>query len=221
MRKNPLINEQYYHVLNRSIAKYQIFNNTEDYSRIIELIDLYRFAEFPCKYSKFLSFCPTHRRAIIDNLTKKSDQLVDIIAYCIMPTHIHLILKQLKDNGITKYMSKILDSYSRYFNIHHDRKGPLWESHFNSILVGSDEQMLHLTRYIHLNAVSAGLVKKPQQWHFSSYNEYLGKTRHRLCRFDEIMDIDPEKYRKFVLDRISYQKELSRIKHLLLENYAG
>lgn len=221
MRKNPLVNGQYYHVLNRSIAKYEIFNNAEDYSRMIELLNLYRFSELPCKYSKFSRLTLPYQKAIINNLSKNSNTLVEIVAYCIMPTHIHLILKQLTDGGISKYMAKVLDSYSRYFNIKHGRKGPLWEGHFDSILVDTDEQMLHLTRYIHLNPVSAGLINRPEDWKFSSYHEYLKKTKNNLCYFDEIMDIKPQAYRKFVNDRISYQKELSKIKYFLLENYTG
>jgi putative transposase len=79
-----------------------------------------------------------------------------------MPTHIHLVLRQLKDGGISKFMSNILNSYSRYFNIKHNRKGPLWEGRFRKVLVGSDEQLLHLTRYVHLNPVTACLVDKPK-----------------------------------------------------------
>ncbi len=78
-----------------------------------------------------------------------------------MPTHIHLILKQLKEDGISAYMSKILNSYTCYFNRRTKRKGPLWESRFKRVEVTSDEQLLHLTRYIHLNPVTAHIVEEP------------------------------------------------------------
>ena len=218
MRKNPLVNDQYYHIVTRSIAKFKFFNNDEDYFRIIELLNFYRFAELPCKYSKFTLLSPPHQKAIFADLDKSGEQIVAIVAYCIMPTHIHLILKQLVNNGISKYMRTLLDSYSKYFNIKHDRKGPLYECRFKNVLIESDEQMLHVSRYVHLNAVTAGLVKKPQDWKFSSYQEYIGK-KSGFCQFDDVMDIKPKEYRKFVCDHIAYQKELSRIKHLLIDNY--
>lgn len=147
------------------------------------------------------------------------DKLVDIIAYCIMPTHFHLILKQLKDKGISTFISLISNSYTRYFNIKHKRKGPLWEKEFQNVLVSTDEQLLHLTRYVHLNPVTAFLVDKPQDWPFSSYKEFLGEVKEddKICSFENILDITPKEYKTFVDDRISYQRELGKIRHLLLE----
>jgi putative transposase len=136
-----------------------------------------------------------------------------------MPTHIHFILKQLKKNGISAFMRLILDSYTRYFNIKHQRKGPLWQSRFKNVLVESDEQMYHLTRYIHLNPVTAGLVEKPEQWMPSSYLEYIqqGNKKQRTCRFEDILTIQPLEYKDFVENRVNYQKELALIKHLVLD----
>ncbi len=135
-----------------------------------------------------------------------------------MPTHFHLILKQLQNNGISDYMRKILESYSSYFNMKHKRKGPLWESKFYNILVKDDEQLLHLTRYIHLNPVTAKLVDKPKDWEFSSYKEFYSRENnfYRICQFNNILEINPLSYRKFVNDRISYQRELAKIKRLLI-----
>ena len=221
MRKNPLVNNEYYHIFNRSIAGYTIFNNDIDYDRMLEMLNFYRFIELPCSYSKFTALTEVHQKAILRDLQKSGRPLVEIVAYCLMLTHFHLILKQLEDGGIVKFMTKILDSYSKYFNVAHNRKGPLWEGRFRSVLIDSDEYMIHLTRYIHLNAVSADLVEKPEKWPYSSYEEYLGKSSKPLCRFNQIMEIEPKIYKKFVLDRAGYQRELSKIKHLLFEDYAG
>ncbi len=135
-----------------------------------------------------------------------------------MPTHIHLILKQLKQNGISKMLGDTLNSYSRYFNTRHQRKGPLWESRFHNVLIKTDEQLLHLTRYLHLNPVSASLCDNPKDWPYSSYHEYLRlKREFPICQFDELLDIQPEKYQQFVQERAGYQRVLSKIKELLLE----
>lgn len=222
IRKDPLVNEQYYHIINRSIAQYKVFNDRQDYLRIIELIDLCSFTEFLYKYSDFLELTNQFRIQFISRLKTQSPKFVEIIAYCIMPTHIHLLLKQNKENGISKYMAKVLNSYSRYFNIRHQRIGPLWEGKFKNILVKDDEQMLHLTRYLHLNPVSAGLVKKPEDWEFSSYHEYVdNREGATICDFETIINTTPKQYKKFVHDRINYQKQLSLIKKLLIDDYNG
>lgn len=220
-RKYPLVNGQYYHIFSRSIAKYIVFNNQNDYGRFIELANLYRYIDFNYKYSNFANLKIKMRKNVINELDKNR-KLVEIVAYCIMPTHIHLLLKQIVENGISKYMAKILNSYTRYFNLKHQRKGPLWEGHFNNILVNSDEQLLHLSRYIHLNSTSAGLVEKPDNWAFSSYLEYIKPhSTKRLCNYDDLFDLNPTQYRKFVNDQKSYQRELSIIKSVMIDNYAG
>lgn len=221
MRKNLLVNSEYYHIFNRSIAKFVIFNSDVDYLRFIELMKFYRYNNPPCRFSDFKALEISHQKSIMQNLEESGELLVEIVAYCLMPTHFHLILKQISNHGITKFMRKVSDSYSKNFNLAHGRKGPLWESHFNSVLVSKDEQMLHLTRYLHLNPTTANLVKKPNLWKYSSYLEYLDKTDDNLCNFRDIIYLPVEKYKNFVLDQISYQKELGKIKNLLIDNYSG
>jgi putative transposase len=165
MRKEALVTGQVYHIFSKSIAGFKIFNNEEDYSRYILSMRYYM------RERTGVSFC----NALKEPEVKKGgvDILVQIIAYSTMPTHIHFALKQLKDKGITTFMRRFLDSYTRYFNIKHNRKGPLWEGKFKNVLVSSDEQLLHLSRYIHLNPVAALLVDKPEEWGASSYKADL------------------------------------------------
>ena len=222
-RKDLLVNDNYYHIFSRSIAKYIVFNATEEYSRMIEILKLYRYIDFNYKYSRFANMGSIQQNAILNDLKKNSPVFVEIIAYCIMPTHIHLILKQVADHGISIYIAKVLNSYSRYFNLKHKRVGPLWTGRFKSVLVSSDEQLLHLTRYIHLNPTSAGVVESPKDWQFSSYLEYIDPDdeKETICSYDNIFDFTPKEYAKFVDDRKSYQQELARIKSLLIDNYTG
>jgi putative transposase len=134
-----------------------------------------------------------------------------------MPTHLHLILKQLKHNGISIFMNNILNSYTRYFNTKHKRKGPLWEARFKNILIEKDEYLLHLTRYIHLNPVTASLINKPEDWLASSYREYIEKNAEKICQYDDVLKTEPISYKQFVDDRISYQRELAKIKQYLFD----
>lgn len=221
IRKVPLVNDEYYHIYSRSIAKYVIFNNDEEYYRLFELLRLCRFEDFNYRFSRFLELKPQIRKTIIYEIEKSSDKIVEIVAFCIMPTHLHLILKQKKDDGITKFMAKVLNSYSKFFNIKHGRKGPLWEANFKNIQVVTDEQLLHLSRYIHLNPTSAGLVKNPQDWEFSSFHEFIGKSRQEICDYRDVIGLSIEDYKKFVISHANDQKQLAIIKGLMIENYSG
>ena len=119
-------------------------------------------------------------------------------------------------------MSNTLNSFTRYFNISHQRKGPLWESEFKNVIVDTDEQLLHLSRYIHLNPVSAGLVTSPRDWKYSSFGQYISDPAAELnCNLKGVLDINPSDYAKFVNGRAAYQRSLSLIKSLLIENYSG
>ena len=180
----------------------------------------YQRKNLPQKFSDFIeNLSDQELREKLKGLIEEKDKLVDIVAYSLMPTHIHFILKQLDDAGISRFMSNLLNSYTRYFNLTHGRKGPLWQGRFMSILVERDSQLLHLTRYVHLNPTTAGIVNRPEDWSYSSYREYL-KTippEEQMCAYADLIDLSPQDYRKFVEDRISYQKELAVIKHLTLE----
>jgi putative transposase len=217
MRKEPLTPGQIYHIFTRSIANFQIFNDEREFSRMLNVVCYYQREKPEIKFSKFIKL---EQDSQLDKKEYFSDKekLVEIIAYCFMPTHLHLILKQTKDDGISIFMSNILNSYTRYFNTKHKRKGPLWEARFKSVLVESDEYLIHLTRYIHLNPTTAILSDKPENWKFSSYQEYLSTAyENKICKYDDVIDITPHSYRNFVEDRISYQQELAKIKDLLLE----
>jgi len=217
MRKYPLIDGKVYHTFTKSIAGFEIFRNESDYQRISSVLNYYKAENPPVRFSIFSDI--KNKESFYQRHFDSQDDLVEIIAYCFMPTHIHLILRQLKKDGISIFMSRVLNSYTRYFNLKNKRKGPLWESRFKNVEVGTDEQLLHLTRYIHLNPVTANLVEDPQDWNFSSYNEYLGEKQFKesICNYSRLLDIVPEDYKKFVSSRKDYQRELAELKELFLE----
>jgi putative transposase len=114
-------------------------------------------------------------------------------------------------------MDRILGSHTRYFNIANDRKGPLWEGKFKNVMVDKDEYLYHLTRYIHLNPVTAHLVEKPEDWIATSYNEYISKDKKGICSFEDVLDITPNLYRDFVEERIEFQRNLAKIKRFMMD----
>lgn len=221
MRKDLLAVGQVYHVFSRSIAKFVIFNNDDEFLRMKQLAKYYQIKN-EIKFSNFLELQGVQKEGFnnfFNLISTDKEKLVQIIAYCLMPTHIHLVLKQLQENGISDYMKNVLNSYTRFFNSKHKRKGPLWEGRFKNVSVDKDEQLLHLTRYIHLNPVTAQLINMPEKWEYSSYKEYLSETidSNSICSFKNVLEIKPPLYKNFVNNQIAYQKELSKIKKLVID----
>lgn len=215
MRKEPLINNCLYHIFTKSIAGYKIFRSPEDYSRMMDMMKFYSRDNPPLRFSLYKKI--KRKEDSQENILGNKENIVQIIAYCLMPTHLHLILAQIKDKGISIYMKNLLDSYTRYFNIKNGRKGPLWQGRFRSVLINEDEQLLHLTRYIHLNPKSDELVEKVEDWPYSSYHEFLGLKEEIICNYSPYLNINSTSYKLFVEERMDYQARLAKINHLLLE----
>ena len=95
----------------------------------------------------------------------------------------------------------------------------MWESRFKSVVVTTDEQLLHLTRYVHLNPTTANLVNEPHDWNFSSYREFIDEIQveEKVCNYSKSLNIDTEEYKEFVSSRIDIQQELARMKELCLD----
>jgi len=217
-RREVLAKGEFYHICSKSIAGYVIFNHDLEFSRMLSLIRYYQLGEVKVRFSDFIGDAEESFEEKFQTYSRGKEKRVRMIAYSLMPTHIHLLLQQLEPGGINRYMANVLNGYARYFNLKHKRRGPLWEARFKSILVKIDSQLLHLTRYIHLNPTTAHLANSPEEWQYSSYREYIAMPMTRkLCDYQNLIDLHPEDYQKFVEDRISYQQELAEIKHLILE----
>ena len=199
-------------MFNKSIAGYHIFNSDRESSRMIDILRYYRRENHVISFSAFMDLSDKIGGTGAYNANEQErKKLVEIIAYCIMPTHFHIILRQMSDKGISMYMNNVQNSYTRYFNIKNKRKGPLWESRFKSVLVETDEQLLHLTRYVHLNPVTAYLVDRPDDWAGSSYNEYVSRTENPICEHSDLLNISREEYKNFVEENIQQQRELAGV----------
>jgi putative transposase len=219
IRLTPLVNGEVYHILNRGISQQLTFSDKREYQRAVDTSNFYSFASPPVKFSHFLKFSQERKNRTITQL--KGARLVEILCFCLMPNHFHFLVKQIVDDGITKFMSKFQNSFTRYFNTRHQRVGPLFQGPFKAIRVESDEQLLHLSRYVHLNPYSSYVVKNfkdLENYIWSSFPEYLG-AKEGFCQKKLILSFFPNKenYRQFVFDQAEYQRELQNIKHLLLE----
>lgn len=220
-RHIPFITGEIYHIFNRSIAKQPILKRKNDYERIYNLIDFYRFNKPKLRFSHYNRLALKERKEFLDNLYS-SDKLLDISAFCLMPNHIHLLVKQNKENGITTFMSNIQNSYAKYFNTKNKRTGALFQSMFKSVRIESDEQIIHTARYIHLNPLTSYVLKdinKLENYPWSSFYNYMKKQSSGFIDKEVIMGYfsSPAEFEKFTLDQIEYQRELEKIKHLMLE----
>lgn len=208
-RNLPLVNGEYYHVYNRGVAKMPIFLTSRDNKRFLDSVIHYLDVDVNLRFSKSSS----------KTFQKPKKQIVEIISYCFMPNHFHFLLKQNENDGIMNFVRKISNSYAKYFNIKRERKGPLFEGKFKAIRIESNEQLLHLTRYIHLNPLIGHVITDLNSYMWSSYLEYLGKSKLEICSKDVVLDQfkSIKNYQRFVLDHIDYAKKIDEIKHILLE----
>lgn len=217
-RYHPLVNDYYYHVFNRGVNKQPIFNGIIDFKRAVNILRYYNYRDYPIRFSKFLLLSSDQRKEIWTRLNS-SQKYVDIISYCFMPNHFHFLLKQNIDNGISKFMANFQNSYTKYFNVKNDRTGHLLQGQFKAIKIDSEEQLLHVSRYIHLNPFTSGVVKKVEEllsYTWSSFPEYVTGSQFEICSKGVIYSGfgNKQKYKSFVFDNADYQKTLENIKHL-------
>lgn len=220
-RFTPLIENYYYHVFNRGVNKRYIFKSKYEYGRFILSLKFYNSLEYPIRFSIFMKLSSNQRQEIWDRLQNEKTY-TDILSYCLMPNHFHLLLKQNTENGISKFLSNLQNSYARYFNVRNERIGPLFQGQFKAVKIDSEEQLLHVSRYIHLNPYSSGIVKsqtKLIKYLWSSLPEYISNVKFPLCTKDDILTNfkNVNNYKDFVLDNAEYQKTLEDIKHLTFD----
>ncbi|TSC86050.1 MAG: hypothetical protein G01um10147_988 [Microgenomates group bacterium Gr01-1014_7] len=211
-RITPFVSGEYYHIYNRGSEKRKIFTQPRDFTRFLKTLFYYQFTGPRPSFSKFAKSQL--------NLSKPlgEEKIVELVCYCLMPNHFHFLIRQLKDNGISKFMGQISNSYTKYFNIKYSRVGPLLQGAFKAVLIESEEQLIHVSRYIHLNPVVSGIVNKPDDYSWSSFPEYMHPTSN-LCVSNEILGLfsSREKYKEFVEAQIDYGKKLEQMKHAFID----
>jgi len=137
--------DSFYHIYNRGNRKSQIFLDKRDYLRFLEKTKIY-----------------------------KDRYEVDVLCYCLMPNHFHLLVKQKSETPLTKFMLALATSYSKYFNLRHGEVGRLFQERFQAKLVETDEYLLQLSRYIHLNPSEIG--KRLEDYAWSSFKFYVDSS---------------------------------------------
>lgn len=202
----------YYHVFNRGVEKRNIFLDEQDYNMFLYYLYVYLMPleEVLVKYP----LLPPRLQSKNLNLE------LDLITYCLMPNHFHLLLRQETKDAIPRFMKQLTNAYTFYFNQKYERVGGLVQGRFKAIMIETDELLLHISRYIHLNPFVSEVIKDLDKYKWSSYADYLGKDVAIRCTKEVLLSYfpSPEGYKQFILDQVDYARELERIKHLALEN---
>lgn len=211
-----------YHLLNRGVEQRHIYEDDQDYHRFISLLEFHRLPK-PLAFSEARRASRSRQTDLFSHEKSTAELLVDILCYCLMPNHFHLLVRQRVEHGISRYMQRLLNSYSRYFNTRYRRTGVLFAGQFRGVRITSDAQLLHVSRYIHLNPITAALHDDTFSYPWSSALVYAAANTSNdklvVTVSSELLTsmMPPKEYTQFVQRHVGYAKELAKIKHLLLE----
>lgn len=201
------INGEYYHIYNRGVEKIDVFRGERDYRRFLKSLAEFNTSEPAYKID----------RANQKGLSVDKKPYVEIIAYCLNPTHFHLLLKQVVESGISEFMRKLGTGYTMYFNKKHERVGALFQGKFKSVYVKDNNRLLYLSAYINCNSEIHGIIKA-EKYKWCSFGEYLSDKR-ALCNKKIILSQfrDREEYGLYAKENTANIKEKRKMEKLIIE----
>lgn len=203
--------DQMWHVYNRGVEKRMIFMDDLDYRVFLSYLKIALGPEIP-KEAVNLDLAQVFnlRRAHLHSE-------VELVAYCLMPNHFHLLLYQYSPDGISKLMRSISTGYVMYFNKRYKREGRLFQGTYKASHINSDKYWLHATRYLHLNPLD---VKEDYRaYPYSSYKYFAGRQAPKWLHPEWATKsfVGTEEYRTFVADYQAYKHELDSLKKQLAD----
>ena len=215
----------YYHLYNRGVEKRDIFTDKQDAAVFLGYLKDYLSPKDIEGLMKTIINLTSSSHDKLDaarllRMNNFADE-IELLAYCLMPNHFHLLVRQNEARGIEKFMKSLLTRYVQYFNRRQNsRVGGLFQSTYKAVLVQTEEQLLWLTRYIHRNPASKGLSLKDPPLP-SSYRNYLGLVKQEWVRPKEILNYFTKSgllsYGAFVEDDAYDAKTEELIKDIILE----
>lgn len=231
MKRIILANNEYYHIYNRGVDKRKVFLNKNDYIRFLHNLYEFNDEKRAPEYIRISNHDVGGSTSHID-INEHREQLVDIICFCLMPNHYHLVLKQLIDDGISKFMQKLNTGYTMAFNIKNKRSGALFQGRFKAVHIENENYLTHLSRYIHLNPVELiepnwkkyGIKNWKtvndflEKYRWSSYPDYIGKQNFpSITNRELLLDIfgNKKRYKNFVKEWLA--EDFLKINDLILE----
>lgn len=196
-RKFPIVVGEIYHVYNRGVAKCAICDGEADYWRFLQGLCLFNDTKSASNilwqlHKKRGRLTLNVLKEYIVNQDNEREQLIRIMAYCLMGNHYHLLVEEIQEGGITKFMHKLGVGYAKYFNNKHERVGSLFQDKFKNILVDDERYLQYLLVYINVlnpaefvvpNWKERGIqnieavLEHAEKYLWSTHLEYLGKRR--------------------------------------------
>ena len=244
MKKPPFVNSEIYHIYNRGVEKRTVFLKDNDYLRFIH--DLFEFNDanlvIPSN-ARFLLSHPSqvdynHLSQLLEIESPKVGKrprklLVEILAFCLMPNHFHLLIRQLASGGIIKFMQKLGVGYTMYFNTKNKRVGPLFQGRFKAVLINEPQHFAYIPDYIHSNPLDLIMpdwrengLKNPKKaidfmenYRWSSFQDYIGKKNYPSVtqrKFLTKFFNGPQEYKKHIQEWLRDMR-LDEIKKLIFE----
>ncbi len=235
MKRGVLAEGGVYHVYNRGADEKKIFIDDEDRLRFVhDLLEFndekkvinagYCFGKNPVrvagigKYNNYL---------IEDKDPRKI--LVDVLAFAMMPDHFHLLLRQKKKDGITRFMRKLGAGYALYFNARHRRNGVLFQGRFKSAHITKNHHLVHLPYYIHTNPLAlkekeADRARFLDSYRWSSHLDYCGwRNFPSVTQRSFLLDIfgGEGNYRKKITEWLEKEdRNKEKVREVILEKFA-
>lgn len=205
IRKTIIASNEYYHICNRSNDKQNIFIENKDWIRFLFLM---LYSQSPENFSNLSRPVSHFVKHLVFNITKdKTNKItenrkVELIAFSLMPNHFHILIQQLKEKGISKYMQRIQNAYAKYFNAKYEKSGHLFHGPYQIVHIKNNEQLLYLSAYINRNMREIKEWKNNEEkYPWSSYQDYLYENRWEdLLKPNIVLGqfANPKEYEKFV-----------------------
>lgn len=239
MKKPKFNNNEIYHIYNRGVEKRDVFLIDQDYFRFINnLIEFNDIRSAPPSNVRYLirnprKITPKCLEVQLLNVGKSNKPLVEILAFCLMPNHYHLLVRQLVNNGIVKFMQKLGTGYTNYFNLKNERVGSLFQGRFKAVMINREEHLRYLPIYIHLNPLDLiapewrekklnnfnKAMSFLENYRWSSYLDYIGKKNFPLItQRGFILEVigGSKNFKKYTNDFMTTMN-LEKIQDLILE----
>lgn len=214
----------YYHIYNRGVEKRLIFQDWQDYVVLLGYLKQYLLPKNEEGLRQFLSdpnisYKEKDRILKLLRLNNFAEE-IKLLAFCLMPNHFHFLVHQKSLDSIDRFMNSIGTRYTMYFNKRYERVGKLYQGQYKAVMVTTDEQLLHLTRYIHKqalalqgNAWERGIQEQP-----SSYLDYVGKRKTEWVHPEEVLKFFSKTNPKLSYEAFVKQEEnFTVINRLILE----
>lgn len=165
MAQTPCVTDELYHVYNRGVDKRDVFRDDRDRAYFMHLLyvtnDTLHTENAKRTYERYISNSSSEHTEGGLTSFRLGERLVNIQVFALMPNHYHLLIKQMVDGGIGRFMQRVGTGYTMYFNLTAGRSGSLFQGTYKRALIDSNEYLLYIPHYIHANPIA---LTQSQSW---------------------------------------------------------